>query len=347
MFSFVPSHASVDAGHALSQLISPPAIPDMNGNRIRVLRHMYSLYRSFCRPPCAGYGVHVTTEINYQSEQWLPLERLRTDFYQFYRQVLTYPPVLSSTPFAGAASWAAIVSRFPPFLQEYTNPGVLLQQLLSDADFCLKFLCWSFMPERFYGDGADRYPGQAAVLEEWFRQKNGRVRCLDAACGDGSAAYGVARLLLEQGWNPDRFRIAGWTLDPLEAWAAAYGMFPHNSLRETRFREWVAPVFEKVAHYSMLFSPVDLMEMSDGVEKFDLILCNGLLGGPIINRSDEIGRVVANFRRMLTPGGMILVANRFHGGWKKNIPGEILGDAFRANGLSVTQAGEGLSGQAP
>jgi len=50
---------------------------------------------------------------------------------------------------------------------------------------------------------------------------------------------------------------------------------------------------------------------------------------------------------MLAPGGMLLVADRFHGGWKKNIPGEILGDAFRANGLSVTQAGEGLSGQAP
>jgi hypothetical protein len=47
---------------------------------------------------------------------------------------------------------------------------------------------------------------------------------------------------------------------------------------------------------------------------------------------------------MLRPGGVLLAADRFHEGWKRNIPGETLGDVFKACGLEVIEAGEGPGG---
>ena len=207
------------------------------------------------------------------------------------------------------------------------------------------------MPERFYGGASDRYPGQAATICEWLRLRKGKggcIKCLDAACGDGAAAYGLARLLLAEGWHPHRFEIEGWTLDPLEVWAASHGIFPQSPLREATFRAWVAPVFEQAANRSMLFKVADLNNVPQGnvvnrSDRFDLIVCNGLLGGPIIDRLDNIRRIMSYFNGMLAPGGMLMVADHFHGGWKKNIPGEFFGDVLEAHGLSLVDTAEGVA----
>ena len=346
MTRYVPSLTPCDASRTFSQLIKPSFDEDSYLQRIQSMQRMYTASCASCPALSAGYGLHITAELHYQSEHWLPLDQLRPHFYRFYHQALTYPPVLSSTPFAHASSWAAIVSRFPPFLQKFENPALLLQQLLVDGELRHTFLAWSFMPERFYGDGSDRYPEQAAVIAEWLSHRPGRVRCLDAACGDGAGTYGLARLLLEQGRHPDRFMIEGWTRDPLEVWAAAHGAFPHHPEHEKSFKAWVAPVFDRGAQRSMLFKSADLLALADSdssgeSECFDLIVCNGLLGGPIINCPEDIRRIVSNLSCVLASGGMLLVADRFHGGWKKNIPAEILEDVLKAQGLLVADAGEG------
>jgi hypothetical protein len=62
---------------------------------------------------------------------------------------------------------------------------------------------------------------------------------------------------------------------------------------------------------------------------------------------EDVERIVAILTELLAAGGLLLVADHFHGGWKKKIPGEFLGDLFRAHGLNVVLAGEGLGGQSP
>lgn len=352
MPGFTPSRDARDAARTLAALLTPHLNPLSFAGSVQRLHHMSSVCNACCPPPWISQGLHITHGITYQSEHWLPLDELRPHFYRFYRQALTFSPVLANSPFTTAVSWAGIVSRFPPFLSRFINPALLLEQLLVDADLRLKFLFWSFMPERFYGDGSDRYPRQAALIADWLRGKGGRgecVTCLDAACGDGAAAYGLARLLLEQGRQPELFRIEGWTLDPLEVWAAAHGLFPHNPVREAVFRDWTAPVFQAQTHRSMSFRAADLMSLPDRTvacdsDRFDLIICNGLLGGPIIHRPEDMRRIVSDLSRLLAPGGLLLAADHFHGGWKKNIPGETLGDVFKAAGLSVADAGEGIAG---
>jgi len=210
MIRFTPSCDSGDAERALALLVRPRVDPLPFAGRIRGLQRLSSTYRTFCPAPWVSPGLHITPEITYQSELWLPLDQLRDHFHTLYRQSLTYPPILSSTPFAHATSWAAIVAGFPEFLKPNGNPAALLEQLVGDDRLRTRFLFWSFMPERFYGGGSDRYPAQSAAITEWLRQRvrhGKKLRCLDAACGDGAATYSLARLCVEHGCPPDCFEI--------------------------------------------------------------------------------------------------------------------------------------------
>jgi chemotaxis methyl-accepting protein methylase len=310
---------------------------------------MFLACKAGCPPPWAGRDLQITPEIACQSELWLPLHELSSHFYSLYRQSLTYPPVFSSTPFAYGTNWAAIVARFPEFLTQSENPAVLLDRLLSDDELRMKFLFWSFMPERYYGGGSDRYPGQATTIAEWIVQRHNRgkrLRCLDIASGDGANTYGVARLLVEQGWQPDRFTVEGWTLDPLEAWAAAHGRFPHDPAREVSFRQESADCFEQGADAAIRFCCVNILDAPD-TEPFDLILCNGLLGGPIIHTRQAMGDLVRNLTGLLAPGGLLLAADHFHGGWKQKCPQQELRALCEQNGLMAIESVEGVAALAP
>jgi len=345
MVCFTPSRDPGAAERALARLVRPlighlPFAP-----RINCLRRSSAAATAGCPPPWAAPGLQITPEITCQSELWQPLDRLRSHFHALYRQSLTYPPILSSTPFTQATSWAAVVSGFPVFLRRYADPAGLLEQLAGDDGLRTRFLFWSFMPGRFYGGGSDRYPAQTAAITEWLRRAGRparRLRCLDAACGDGAATYGLARLLTEAGWPPDGFEIRGWTLEPLEAWAAAHGRFPHDPAREAAFREETRDCFERGAAGAVRFCCADILA-GPAAEQFDLILCNGLLGGPILHRLGELEAAVRNLAGLLAPGGMLLAADHFHGGWKQKCPQQELRALFEGHGLPTVEAGEGFS----
>ena len=345
MTGFTPSRDSGDAERTLTTLVRPRLNPLLFASRIQRLRSMSSACKASCPPPWAGPNLQITPEITYQSELWLPLDQLRPHFYSLYCQSLTYPPLFSSTPFAQGTSWAAIVSGFPAFLQTYTSPADLLEGLVGDDELRIRFLFWSCMPGRFYGGGSDRYPGQSAAITEWIRRghpRGKRLRCLDAASGDGANTYGLARLLLGQGWLPDRFEVEGWALEPLEAWAAAQGRFPHDPARERLFREETRGCFEKGLDTSIHFCCADILTAAEAAP-FDLILCNGLLGGPIIHAHNTTYAVVRNLAGLLAPGGLLLAADHFHGGWKQKCPQEGLRALCELNGLTAIETVEGVA----
>lgn len=347
MLSFVPSLDPAVATENLSQILSPPMRPELFHDDIRRLRRMCAAFVRACPPPWPAPGLALTSEIHFQSELWLPLSLIGQVFRRFYRSALSHEPILSSTPFSTAASWAGIVSLFPPDSGWPVNPSLLLERLLDNRHLRLEFLCWSFMPRRFYGTGSNRYPGQTAFIRHWLkerRQRGGELRCLDAACGDGGASYGLLRLMLEQGWPAESLGIEGWTLDPLEVWSAAHARFPLDPLRQSAFRETMAPLLEQDCRSCLRFRAVDLEEIPAGSGEFDLIICNGLLGGPIINQPQPMERIARNLVSLLRPHGLLLVADHFHGGWKKSIPGETVQELLGTCGLHVIRAGEGIAG---
>lgn len=310
---------------------------------LQCLNQRFSSYAATSPLPLPAPGLIITPEIRLQSELYLPIATIRRVFYRLYGQALAYPPICSSTPFHAALSWADCYATLPGWLQRSPNPAKLLEHLLQDHDLLTGFIFHSFLPSRFNGAGFDRYPDQLSWLRQNLVKSSGSLRVLDAACGSGEGTWELAELLAAHGWQPEQVRLEGWTLEPLEVWAAENRSLPHDPQREKQYQQRVQPLLEQGWGERISFRIVDLLAEKNAPERFDLILCNGLLGGPIIHRQPELRQVVAALAGLLAPGGILLIEDHFHGGWKKRAPAELLVSLLQNTGLICRQAGEGLA----
>lgn len=344
-YTDLPNDDNIMTNLTLTELLrQPPAA--LFESHIRRLQHRFDIYTTTCPAPFIAPGLRVTPEIRLQSELYLPIAEITTVFNRLYCAALNYPPVLSSSPFHHALSWADVFVGQSPGLQVSANPAYLLEKLLTDRELLTEFLFASFLPRRFYG-GFERYSAQQLFIHEWLlNQKSTKLRCLDAACGTGEDSYGLAKLLMECGLGAQNLQVEGWTIEPLEVWAAAHCCFPHDRRREVRFWVETSPLFDNGFDSCVLFQCADLMNPPPA-EPFDLILCNGLLGGPIFNQPQDLGQAVGNLARLLAPGGILLAADSFHGGWKQQCPQQGLRALLEINGLKTFQAGEGIGGLKP
>jgi len=343
MLSLSPSLEDRDACTQLDLLVAPCCNARLCYGDIRRLHERFQVYAATCPVPLPAPGLIITPEIRRQCELYLPLAEIVAAFHRLYQTTLRYPPILDSTPFHTALSWADVFIALPPRFQFSANPASLLEQLLNNEKLLTEFLFASFLPRRFYG-GFRRYPGQREFVRSWLsRRAENTIRFLDAACGTGEDSYGLASLLLENGYQPAEFGIEGWTIEPLEVWSAAHACFPHDPEREVAYRRETGPVFERHAAERILFRAVDLRDSAFlPSSAFDLILCNGLLGGPILHTPHEVRGVVAGLAGLLAPGGMLLAADSFHGGWKQKHPPDWLRVQCESVGLQVCSAGEGI-----
>lgn len=336
-----PSLSATQAQASLNCIYNAHIDNSRFSSDIRKLQQMFHTFAAYAPPPWPGRDLKITPEITYQSELWLPLQQIRPFIYKLYRRSLRYPPVYSSTPFSRAASWASLLDTLPDFLNRHTNPAALLSLLLDDDELRKRFIFWSFMPARFYGNVSLRYPQQWKIIGQLapqLREEFGRIDCLDAACGDGEGTYGLARTLLEHMQRGD-FSIEGWTLDPLEVWSAAYATFPHSVEKERLFRAWVEPVYQHKAAQRIRFRQADLLLPEKNETRFHLIICNGLLGGPIIGEKLQIEQIAERLSSMLLPGGYLIIDDNFHGGWEKKIPAEMIRHIFEERRLNVNRDG--------
>jgi SAM-dependent methyltransferase len=336
---------------ALDTLINP-VDRERFQSTIRRLHNLFNRYAGTCPVPLPAPGLIVTPEIRTQCELYFPIAEVATAFNHLYSNALSYQPILSSTPFHCAMSWADTFAALPTRFQFSASPARLLESLLADRDLLVRFLFTSFLPDRFYG-GIGRYPGQQKFVREWLSSRStGTLHCLDAACGTGEESYGLALLLSEEGLLPAEIRIDGWTLEPLEVWAATHRRFPHDRRREELLRAATSALFQQGIGRRIRFRSRDILtqsplENSDSRADFDLIICNGLLGGPIIHDRELLALSVNNLAQQLVPGGILLAANNFHGGWKQKCPQLELRALFEKNRLKVFDAGEGIGGLKP
>ncbi len=345
---FAPTRCPAATESALRQLLIPGISRDLFVPGIRRIRERFRVYTSTTPAPLPSAGLIMTPEIRLQCEMYLPIEEIRGLFDRLFRSALTYPPLLTNTPFCHASCWADVFRSLPHRFQLSADPSRLLEALLGDREQLIRFLFATFLPDRFYG-GFRRYPDQLEWLRRWLESRPQRqVRCLDAACGTGEGTWDLVRLLNDSSHEPGACFIEGWTIEPLELWAAAYGCFPHDSIREAEYRQATDGLIADGWNMRMLFSCSDLKDdQAPAVpeqRRFDLIVCNGLLGGPIIHEPSEMARVVAYLSGLLASGGVLLAANYFHAGWEKKCPQKAVRQLFENSGLTVVEAGEGICG---
>jgi len=331
----------------LCRLVVPGSLADHDlQRRIARLRERFRVYAGTIPFGLWGEGLALTQEMRATTDLLLPLEEVRRAFRRLIRLSLPVAPSLDGTPLQRAASWPDCLERLePPFRER--DPARLLELLAADRELRTRFLFALFVPRR-HGASADRYPGQGDFLRRWLgttgRGHGTPLRCLDAACGAGEGTYGLARLLGEAGLAPDGFSIVGASRDPLEIFAAAHGFFPHDPARQEAFRHLREELCTAGALERIRFTTEDLTAQANGHDRFDVIICNGILGGPFMHGRQTLERVVAGLADRLAAGGIILAADRFHGGWKRVAPPEFLGEILAGQGLSVVEAGEGIAG---
>ncbi len=312
---------------------------------LRQLNQCFITYVTTAPQPLPAPGLFITPEIRLQSELYLPIKEISRLFNRLYAASLKHIPILSSTPFHASPSWADCFASSPSWLQFSANPACLLERLLADQQLLTRFLFFSFLPGRFNGAGFGRYPDQLGWLQQYLQKQSGSLRILDAACGSGEGTWEMAELLAENGWQPEQVQLEGWTLEPLEVWAAQTQCLPHHPQREKNYQQRVQPLREQGWGERISFRAVDLLAEQIESAPFDLILCNGLLGGPILHEQSQLQQTVILLYSLLAPEGVLLIADHFHDGWKKLVPEETLVGLLARYGLQVQQAGEGLIAQ--
>ena len=344
---FTPTCDPLTTRVHLHEILLPGVIRDRCLQRhIERLRHRFLKYASFYPYGLWAPGLIVNDEMRTLTETYLPMVEMDVGFRRLFELALRYRPLPSATTAGSAAGWLDFVAQHRSTVSS-ANPAHLLESLCCNETFRVSFLFEHFLPRR-HGGGFNRYPRQLGFLkchlEQKYRGDGDGIRCLDAACGTGEGTYDLAGLLRDCGIPVARQGINGSTIEPLELFAAAHGFFPHDPARETNFRSVMRSLMDDNVFAEVGFQLEDISFPSGkDATTYDVIVCNGLLGGPALHVEDDVMRTVAALAGRLRPGGILLAADRFHGGWKKNMPSARLMEMVSRCGLNAVIAGEGIA----
>jgi SAM-dependent methyltransferase len=349
--SYMPQLDPFAVERNLSRLLVPGALSDEGLERRAVA--LDERFRSYCA--CYPFGLWtpglvLTREMRSLTGLYLPLDEVRRAFERLFAGALRFSPFHPASQVHASTDWLDFLQKLQPVIRR-ANPASLLRCLMADEGVRRRFIFANFLPAR-YGGGFGRYPEQTEFLRRWLGKSRGRlageVRCLDAACGSGEGTYELALLLMESGLAVDSMHIHGATLEPLELFAAAHGYFPHDPARQKAYRQHIEPLLACGAAEHIRFFLEDLTKPVPPAGKgYDIIICNGLLGGPFLHDQRYLPETVARLAQRLRPGGILLAANHFHGGWKKVSSDDVLREMFAGCGLGLLPVAEGLAGVRP
>lgn len=249
-------------------------------------------------PPRWDRALPLDAEWRMVYESYLPVAEFAASLRRLGRLVLPHP---SWVPAVLAETGRHLASRcvFPslPDLWSYLPPAWCGRVTLTVAELPALFAALAD-PSRF-GTAAGRYPDQLARLREVGRRRAGELTLLDVGCGTGEGTREALAVLRETG---GRVRAIGVTREPLEAWMAANGCFPHRSAE---------PMPPAMPGLHFVAGDAAALPLHGHVS---VILCNGLIGGQFLRTDAAFHSLLAEFARLLSPDGWILAGCRFHAG---------------------------------
>jgi chemotaxis methyl-accepting protein methylase len=343
-FPLTPDSSPSAVETTLARLLVPGDIMDRRlhayCNRLQDRFHQFC---TTCPAPPWQHGLILTPEIRHQTEVYLPLAEIQSAFRYLLRRAFRYKPFLPAVPLFSALSWVDALERIhAPGVS--SNPAQILAEIAADQTLRADFLAALFIPKR-YGGGFDRYPLQKRFLQEWLSGRSTQeISVLDAACGSGEGVYELAALVAEVGFLPGSTVVHGCTVEPLELAAAAHGWFPHDSVRELSVKRMIAGALQRGRCGSIEFFREDICAPADGAVRYDVVVCNGLLGGPLLHEQSALDAAVKGLALRLKKGGILLAADRFHAGWRRVIPLNELKLLFVRHGVRLISSPEGISG---
>lgn len=328
----------------LSRLLVPGDLMDSRlAAYCRRLQEDFVRFSAGCPAPQWSRGLIITPEIRCQSEIYLPLLRIRPAFRYLFHRSCRYQPFLPAVLLFAAASWFDALEQTAA-AGFNCNPAVTLARLAADQLLRRETLAALFVPRR-YGGSFDRYPHQKQFIHEWFAaQAGGELAILDAACGSGEGVYELAEIAVATGANRALTALHGCTVEPLELAAAAHGWFPHEPERQQAVKGMIAAVSRRAGSGVIKFFREDICNAAGNSGRYDLVVCNGLLGGPLLHAADPLDAAIKGLVKRLKKKGILLAADRFHNGWRKKVPLAELQGLFTKHGLRLIDLPEGIGG---
>ena len=345
-FSLKPDLSPAALEATVSRILVPGNIMDRILERYCCrLQERFRVYCSTCPAPEWSTGLILTPEIRSQAEIYLPISEIQAAFRYLLGRSTRHKPFFPAFSLFSALSWPDALERLndPP---GSSNPAELIRGLAEDEESRRVFIASSLVPSR-YGGEFGRYPLQAGFLKEWLenRLQHGLagVTVLDAACGSGEQSYELAELLMDAGWEPERCTVIGETVEPLELAAAAHGWFPHDRVREIRFRRRVESILAKGGVSMISFISRDIRSRVETGRCFDAVICNGLIGGPLLHDKRAVRAALRYLAERVEKGGVFLAADRFHSGWRKAVPVGMIKAELESAGFAIVDVGEGVA----
>jgi hypothetical protein len=315
-------------------------------HRLKRLAQLFGSYVDRYPHGCWRRGLVLTADMHRLTELYLPLVAVWPCWRDLCAASITVALPDMAAEFLGSASWLGILHRLD--LAGPMAPHLLLQHLLCDENLRENAL-FSWQLPRQHGGGFNRYPAQMDWLVEWlrhYRQDRDTIACLDAACGSGEGTYELTAAVQRAGFAPVEMTIYGSTLQPLEVVAASLAYFPHDHQRQTEYRQTLAMLLPRDAFPHVVFCQEDLANPVSGDQRHAVILCNGLLGGPMLHDPVQGLAVVRGLAARLESGGLLLADDCFHAGWRCRVPISELRQWFAAAGLRVLDLPSGVGGVA-
>lgn len=338
-----PTLDPVIIARRLERLLFPGELSDpaLDGS-IRRARRDFDRYAACYPLPLWAPGLVLTPEMRSLTETLLPVAPLKHAVSRLVAKSLRFSCGLDAASWRLAPTWLDLLERAHPLFTG-ADPGPLLEKLSRNEMMRRDFLFALFLPKH-HGGAFDRYPQQSAWLCQWLKENRkrlkGRIRALDLACGSGEGTWDLLAAVRAQGFGT-RSRVHGSTHEPIELFAASHAFFPHDGSRQELYRRRIAPLLDGggIGFYR------DDVASSRGKGGYDLVVCNGLLGGPFLHGEGELKTVVAALARRLRPGGVLLAADRFHEGWRLKVPRELLVRLLSEGGLVPVEVPEGIAGR--
>jgi hypothetical protein len=344
--SFTPTLDLDLARRRLSALLvdEPPYDPLLDRRIDRLQEAFRSFADSFPLPLWAP-GLAVEHEMRSLSEALFPVAWTRALFDRVLKRGCRFVPLLHYTSLHTAPSWPDLLGKLWPQASA-ADPAPLLRELVACPDRRRDFLFALFLPQH-YGAGFDRYPVQLRWLSGWLRENcvrlGGGLRLLDSACGSGEGTYRLAELLLEAGYVGERCEVHGSTVEQFELFAAAHLFFPHDPKRQLACRGRAATLLESPGAPRIEFY-LDDVGVCGTRGGYDVVLCNGLLGGPLLHEPKELNAAIGGLAARLAPGGLLLAADKFHAGWRLRVPEALLLASLERHGLTPLVVPMGIAG---
>lgn len=339
-FHLYPDASRTALETTLARLLVPGDLTDSRLKaHCRRLQERFDLFSSTCPAPRWHQGLIITPEIRCQTEIYLPVAEIQRAFRYLLLRSCRYSPFLAAAPIFSALSWADAVERIRPHPFTF-NPARLIATITTDQDLRRRFLASLFVPKR-YGGGLDRYPLQKMFLKNWLiKRATLKLSLLDAACGSGEGLYEIAQFALQSGM--ESLTLHGCTVEPLELAAAAHGWFPHDLQRGASHRKMIEKVSGHRWQGAVEFFREDICREADSKILYDVVICNGLLGGPLLHEKSALEAAVSGLAQRIKKGGIILAADRFHGGWRRVTPLAGIQRLFEKQGMRPIDLPEGI-----